>query len=124
MCVNSILSHIFFSLTCPFGVFGVMRNHPIIPLPPWPSSFHLFPSPHGKHCVAVCGCAFPSLHSPPLLPLMVKERMRLEREEATRLLEEETEVRHSSGTDAQTKLLSVQKLSLATKFFFFLFGYK
>lgn len=40
----------------------------------------------------------------------MKERMRLEREEATRLLEEETEVRHSSGTDAQANLQSVQQL--------------
>lgn len=57
-------------------------------------------------CGCVCLGVFPL---PPLLPLMVKERMRLEREEATRLLEEETEVRHSSSEGLQTNFVSVQK---------------
>lgn len=63
------------------------------------------------YCVAVCGWVSSLLSSPPppLLPFLVKERMRLEREEATRLLEEETEVRHSSSAGLQTTVLSVQK---------------
>ncbi len=62
------------------------------------------------YCVAVCGWASSLLYSPPPpLPFLVKERMRLEREEATRLLEEETEVRHSSWAGLQTTFLSVQK---------------
>lgn len=48
-----------------------------------------------KHAIV---CVIGDPKPPPLphaltLPLLVKERMRLEREEATRLLEEETEVR-------------------------------
>lgn len=48
-----------------------------------------------------------SLPPPPPLPLLVKERMRLEREEATRLLEEETEVRHSSSAGLQKNFKEV-----------------
>ncbi|KAG7231208.1 hypothetical protein INR49_012039 [Caranx melampygus] len=40
--------------------------------------------------------------SPEEMDIIQKERMRLEREEATRLLEEETEVRHSSTAGPQT----------------------
>lgn len=54
--------------------------------------------------MAVCGrvsSLLDSLRPLPPLPFMVKERMRLEREEATRLLEEETEVRDSLSTRLQ-----------------------
>lgn len=53
----------------------------------------------------MCGRVSSLLYSPPPppLPVLVKERMRLEREEATRLLEEETEVRHSSSAGLQKK---------------------
>lgn len=73
---------------------------------------HSSPNPHshycdGFHCVCVsifvwakhaivCVIGDPKPPPPPLaltLPVLVKERMRLEREEATRLLEEATEVR-------------------------------
>lgn len=64
-----------------------------------------------SHRITVWLCvvgALPLLYSPlPPLPFLVKERMRLEREEATRLLEEETEVRHSSSAGLQTTFLEV-----------------
>lgn len=127
MCADSILFFPFcFSLSFTSGVFGVIRNHPIIPSP-----FHLLlccfsststpltllssavnpPSscftPSSSHyCVLVCGWVSSLLYSTPPLPLLVKERMRLEREEATRLLEEETEVRHSSSAGPQTSSLN------------------
>ena len=100
------LSHLSFS----FGVFGVIRNHPIISIPPPYSSvtsLHFSPgitSPP-PHCITVwlCGWVSSPLYSPPPppLPVLVKEQMRLDREEATRLLEEETEVRHSSTAGPQ-----------------------
>lgn len=107
-----------------FGVFGVIQNHPIIPSPyhfstffsshPCNTSFRLCKSPSlhlsSHYCVAVCGRVSTLLYSPPPppLPFLVKERMRLEREEATRLLEEETEVRHSSSAGLQTTFLSAK----------------
>ncbi len=64
---------------------------------------HLCNGCHRNVCMCVhicvdkmCVCVWlGKLHPPPpaCLPSSVKERMRLEREEATRLLEEETEVR-------------------------------
>lgn len=59
----------------------------------------------------MCAWVSSSLHSAPPLPLMVKERMRLEREEATRLLEEETEVRPRSEAHHQTNSLSERNIS-------------
>lgn len=84
-------------------------------LTPCNTSFRLCKSPSlhlsSHYCVAVCGRVSSLLYSPPPpppLPFLVKERMRLEREEATRLLEEETEVRHSSSVGLQTTFLSAK----------------
>lgn len=81
-------------------------------LTPCNTSFFCKSSLFTSHRITVwlCGWVSSLLYSPPpLLPFLVKERMRLEREEATRLLEEETEVRHSSSAGLQTTVLSVQK---------------
>lgn len=95
MRILSFLSPLCFShLSFAFGVFGVIQNHPIIPSPNhFSPPVTLLPA-FASHLIALlCGwvwlCVFPP---PPPLPFLVKERMRLEREEATRLLEEETEV--------------------------------
>lgn len=108
ICVISTL--LFFSLTCPSCVFGAAHNHPIIPLPSFLFPHHLsvynntsllFKQSLSSSYHSVWWlCVSSSLHSAPPLPLMVKEHMRLEREEATRLLEEETEVRPCSDKPA------------------------
>lgn len=130
MCVGSIPSFpsvFFFSLShlsSTFGTFGVIQNHPIsIPpsallflssLTPLSSSSPfvsiLIALPCGRVTVSSPLCALPL----PPLPFLVKERMRLEREEATRLLEEETEVRHSSSAGPGMNFLSVQNCTLDT----------
>lgn len=88
-----------------FGVFGVIHNHPIssplVHRGPFNISFlHPLISPLITFVwLCVLGCF---LYFPPPLPFLVKERMRLEREEATRLIEEETEVRYSSSAGPET----------------------
>lgn len=100
----------------------LLCSAPLYPL--WSPSLHFSasvtpltaPTPSLRltcHCITVWLCVFGCLpHSPvlvlprPPLPLLVKERMRLEREEATRLLEEETEVRFSSSAGPQGTCVS------------------
>lgn len=52
--------------------------------------------PSSLFITLLCGRVSSFLLFLPRLPFLVKERMRLEREEATRQLEEETEVRYFS----------------------------
>lgn len=84
-------------------VFGVIQNHKIIPSPNHisPPETLISASFSSHHCVVGCvpSCFLPSL------PFLVKERMRLEREEATRQLEEETEVRFLSQGGLLTTFL-------------------
>lgn len=66
MFVNSILSFprlfYFFPLTCPFGVFGVIHNHPIIPPPPSIIIFHPFTATRlfsfYPFMALLCGCVW------------------------------------------------------------------
>lgn len=128
MCVDSILSFPSVFLSSLLYLWCVWcdkqsSNHPIsIPLlhccfihfTPFNTSFlHLLISPL---ITLLCGCVWLGVFYtfPPPLPFLVKERMRLEREEATRLLEEETEVRHSSSAGPETTFLSVLNSSLTT----------
>ena len=79
------------------------------------SLLHLLISPSiALLCGCVVGC-LPLCTPPPPLPFLVKERMRLEREEATRLLEEETEVRHSSTAGPQTNFSVCAKWQFSHK---------
>lgn len=75
-------SHLHFISPC-LSFFAYLTFHPTF------THYTLILYDYTCVCVCVAGCR-PPLH----LPLFsMKERMRLEREEATRLLEEETEVR-------------------------------
>lgn len=93
-----------------FDVFGVIQNHQIIPSPNHISPPETLISasvnlPSSLFITLLCGRVFSFLHFLPPLPFLVKERMRLEREEATRQLEEETEVRYFSQGGLLTTFL-------------------
>lgn len=112
MCVDSILSFPSFHLSfwCVW-CDTKSSNHPtsLSASPPvtFSSTENFSPSLRSPIIALLCGCVvgyLPPLYSTPPLPLMMKERMRLEREEATRLLEEETEVRHTSSAGCSDKL--------------------
>lgn len=89
-------------------------------LTPW-NTFFCFCGPplFTVHHITVWLCGrVSSLHFPPPLPFLVKERMRLEREEATRQLEEETEVSHFSQEGLLTTLLPAYGSQAVTSSFF------
>lgn len=92
------------------------------PLTPWNTYFCFCVPPLSTvHHITVWLCGrVSSLLFPPPLPFLVKERMRMEREEATRQLEEETEVRYFSQGGVLTTFLSAngsQNTSVTSSFF-------
>lgn len=105
-----------------FDVFGVIQNHQIIPSPNYisPSGTLISASANRLSSLLItllCGWVSSFLPFLPLLPFLVKERMRLEREEATRQLEEETEVRHFSQGGLLATFLSIWVTKHSSNFF-------
>lgn len=91
-------------------------------LTPWNTYFcSCVPPLSTVHHITVWLCGrVSSLLFPPPLPFLVKERMRLEREEATRQLEEETEVRFFSQGGVLMTFLPAngsQNTSVTSSFF-------
>lgn len=91
-------------------------------LTPWNTYFCFCVPPLSTvHHITVWLCGrVSSLLFPPPLPFLVKERMRLEREEATRQLEEETEVRYFSQGGVLMTFLPAngsQNTSVTSSFF-------
>lgn len=123
-------SHFLPSFFIIFDVFGVIHkkkkssNLSTSPphLTPWNTYFcSCVPPLSTVHHITVWLCGrVSSLLFPPPLPFLVKERMRLEREEATRQLEEETEVRFFSQGGVLTTFLPAngsQNTSVTSSFF-------
>lgn len=121
-----IFSHLFFlsSLMCLVRYTKKSSTLSTSPphLTPWNTYFYSCVPPLSTvHHITVWLCGrVSSLLFPPPLPFLVKERMRLEREEATRQLEEETEVRFFSQGGVLTTLLPAngsQNTSVTSSFF-------
>lgn len=122
-------SHFLPSFFIIFDVFGVIHkkkssNLSTSPphLTPWNTYFCSCAPPFSTvhHITVWLGGRVSSLLFPPPLPFLVKERMRLEREEATRQLEEETEVRFFSQGGVLTTFLPAngsQNTSVTSSFF-------
>lgn len=125
---SHFLSSFFFFLII-FDVFGVIHKKKkssnlstSTHLTPWNTYFCFCVPPLSTvHHITVWLCGrVSSLLFPPPLPFLVKERMRLEREEATRQLEEETEVRYFSQGGVLTTFLPAngsQNTSVTSSFF-------
>lgn len=123
---SHFLSSFFLIIFDVFGVIHKKKNHPL-----FPPLHHISPPetlisasvylPSTVHYITVWLCGrVSSLLFPPTLPFLVKERMRLEREEATRQLEEEAEVRSFSQEGVLTTFLPAngsQNTSVTSSFF-------